>query len=94
MKIWKWKTQHNANYLYFTIYKIYYLKFDNFSLGISKNVQGLYVTLLLMNLPLINNDNWTEWSQFWSEVVLMITHNPISLMNSHKVKLYEDFMLL
>ena len=57
MKIYKWKMQHNANYLYFTIYEICYLKFDNFSLGISKNLQGLYVTLLLMNLPLINNEN-------------------------------------
>ena len=53
--------------------KSYYLKFSNFSLGISKNLEGLYVSLLLMNLPLINNDNWTEWSQFWSEIVLMIS---------------------
>lgn len=29
---------------------------------------------LLTNLPLINNDNWTEWSQFWSEIVLMISN--------------------
>ena len=54
--------------------KSYYLKFSDFSLGISKNLEGLYVSLLLMNLPLINNDNWTEWSQFWSEIVLMISN--------------------
>ena len=59
--------------------KSYYLNFSDFSLGISKNLEGLYVSLLLMNLPLINNDNWTEWSQFWSEIVLMISNRTPTL---------------
>ena len=44
------------------------------SLWESAKIWKDYMCLLLMNLPHINNDNWTEWSQFWSEIVLMISN--------------------